>query len=56
MMPFINQYDWKEIEFPSHKKDLKTFELNDKSLARNILYVPYNSQEIRPAYVLKHNF
>ena len=24
--PFINQYNWKEIEFPSHKNDWKTFE------------------------------
>ena len=26
--PFINQYDWKEINFPSHKKDWK--KLNNK--------------------------
>ena len=22
--PFINQYDWKEIDFPSHQKDWKS--------------------------------
>ena len=24
--PFIDQYNWKEIDFPSHKKDWKKFE------------------------------
>ena len=28
--PFINQYDWKEIDFPPHQKDWKKFELNNK--------------------------
>ena len=35
--PFIDQYNWKEIDFPSHKKDRKNFELNNKSIALNIL-------------------
>ena len=48
--PFIDQYDWKEISFPSHKKHREKFELNKKSIALNILYVPYNSKEIRHAY------
>ena len=24
--PFINMYDWEDINFPSHKKDWNTFE------------------------------
>ena len=31
--PFIDQYDWKEINFPSHKKDWKKFESINKSVA-----------------------
>ena len=39
--PFINQYDWKEIGFSSHSpKDWKKFELNNKTIALNILSVP----------------
>ena len=38
--PFIAQYNWKEIDFLSHKKDWKEFESNKKSIAFNILYVP----------------
>ena len=54
MTPFIEQYDWKEIDFPSHKKDWKKFELNDKSIALNILYVSYNTEKIRHAYKSKY--
>ena len=51
--PFIEQYDWKEIDFPSHKKDWKKFELNNKSITLNVLYVPYNTEQIRHAYKTK---
>ena len=37
---FINQYNWKDIDFPSTGKDRKKFELNNKSIALNILYMP----------------
>ena len=53
--PFIYQYNWKEINFPSHKKEWKKFELNSKSIVLNILYVPYNTKEIRHAYKSKYN-
>ena len=33
----------------------KKFEKNNKMIATNILYVPYNSKQIRPAYISKHN-
>ena len=36
--PFIDQYNWKEIDFPSLEKDWKTFELNNRSIALNVLY------------------
>ena len=53
--PFIEQYDWKEIDFPSHKKDWKKFELNNKSIAINILYVPYKNEKIKYAYQPKYD-
>ena len=28
--PFIDQHNWKEIDFPSHSKDWKKFELKNK--------------------------
>ena len=54
--PFIDQYNWKEIDFPSHSKDWKKFEQNNKTIALNILFVPYNTKKIRLAYKSKHNF
>ena len=38
--PFIDQYDWKEIDFLSHRKDWKKFESSNKSIALHILHVP----------------
>ena len=37
--PFINNCNWKDIEFPSHSKDWRKFECNNKEIALNILYV-----------------
>ena len=53
---FINQYDWKEIEFLTHSKDWRKFESNNKTIALNILFALYNTEEIRFAYKSKHNF
>ena len=42
-MLFIDK--WKEINFPSHKKDWKKFESKNKSIVLNILDVPYNNEK-----------
>ena len=52
--PFIDNYNWKDIEFPSRWKDWKKFEQNNKTIALNILFVPYNTKEIKPAYISKY--
>ena len=33
------------MDFPSHSKDWKKFELNNKSIALNILYVSHNTEK-----------
>ena len=53
--PFIDQYNWSDIDFPPTSKDWKTFELNNELIALNILYVPYNTKKIHIAYKSKHN-
>ena len=53
--PFINQYSWNDIDFPSTGKDWKKFGLNNESIALNILYVPHNTGKIHLAYKPKHN-
>ena len=52
--PFIDQYNWKDINFPSTSKDRKKFELNNE-IALNILYVPHNTRKIQVAYKSKQN-
>ena len=53
--PFINQYNWNKIDFPSTGKDWQKFESNNKSIALNILYVPHNTGKICHAYKSKRN-
>ena len=53
--PFIDQYSWKDIDFPQHSKDWKKFESYNKLIALNILYVPYNTEKIRHPYKSKYN-
>ena len=50
--PFIDQYNWsvKEIDFPSHEQNRKKFELSNKAMVLNMLYVPHNTEEVRHAY------
>ena len=53
--PFIDQYNWNDIDFPSTGKDWKKFESNNESIALNILYVPHKTGKIHLAYKSKHN-
>ena len=53
--PFIEKYNWKDIDFPSARKDWNKFEINNNDVALNILYVPYNTNKIEIAYKSKHN-
>ena len=46
--PFINTCNWKDIKFPSHSNDSKKIEQNNRAIDLNILYVPYNTKQIRP--------
>ena len=51
---FIEEYNWKDIDFPSTSKDWKKLELNNE-VALNILYVPHNTKKIEIACKSKHN-
>ena len=53
--PFINNYKWNDINFPATKKGWNKFEVNNKNIAINILYVPYNTKKIEIAYKSKYN-
>ena len=50
----IPKYNWDGIDFPASIPDYKIFA--NPTIALNILYIPYNEQEIRPEYISKYNF
>ena len=52
--PFIEKYNWEDIDFPSTSKDWEKFECNNE-VALNILYVPYNIKKINIADKSKNN-
>ena len=54
-MSYISQHNCKDIDFPLHQKDWKKIEQNNKTIALNILFVPYNTEIIRLAYKLEYN-
>ena len=56
LKPYINQYNWKDIQFPSDKKDRKKFEQSNKEIALNVLFVPHNKKETELAYTSKYNY
>ena len=51
--PFIDQYNWKEIDFLSHSKNWKRFEQNNKGIALNILFVPHNTKKNKTCIQIK---
>ena len=53
--PFIENYNWNDINFPANKKDWNRFEVNNKNVALNILYVPFNTKKIEISYKSKYN-
>ena len=52
--PSIDQYNWKDIDFPARSNDWRKLELNNE-IALNILYVPHNTRKIHVAYKSMHN-
>ena len=52
--PFIDQYNWNEIYFPLHSIDWKKVQLNNTSVALNILYLPHQAKKVKHAYKSKH--
>ena len=53
---FIDQYNSKEADFPSHSNDWKKFEQDNRKIAVNILFALHKTKQIRHVYKSKHNF
>ena len=48
--PFIDNYNWNDFNLSAAKKDWNEFEVSNKNVVLNILYVPYNTKKIEIAY------
>ena len=53
--PFIDNYNWKGIDFPAGVKGWEKFEKNNKEVALNIMYTLPNTKERKLAYKSKYN-
>ena len=51
--PYINQYNWKDIKFPSDKEDWRKFEQNNKEIGLNVLFAPYKKRNRTSIYIKK---
>ena len=52
---FIDKYNCNDNNFPATRKDWNRFEVNNKNVALNILYVPFKTKKIEIAYKSKYN-
>ena len=55
LKPFINNYNWDNIQFPPNKKDYNRFEINNESTALNILHIQRNTENIKHSCKSKFN-
>ena len=53
--PYISKYNWEGIEFPAGPKDWEKLEQNNRTIALNISFVPYNTEIIRVSCRSKYN-
>ena len=56
LLDCVLQFNWDYIDFAAFISNCKIFEKNNEDIALNILYVPYNTEEIRSEYISKYNF
>ena len=57
LLKYAYKLDWNGINFPAFTTNYKIFEKNNKDIALNIFYVPYEEEEeILMYYLSNHNF
>ena len=52
--PFISNLNWENINLPPQEQDYKTFEMNNKSIALNVLHAD-NEEKITQYYKSEFN-
>ena len=55
LTPFVQNYNWKDINFPSEQKDWRTFEKNIRDFALNIMSAHNTKKKLNILYRSQHN-
>ena len=56
LKPFMGQLWMEKYWFSGNFKRLENFEQDNKTIALNILFVPYNTKQITRSYISKNNY
>ena len=52
----VHCFNWHDITFPASYEDYTTFERLNSDVALNVLYVPFEEQNVCPEYISNRNF
>ena len=55
IIPFINKYNWKGINYTSKIDDWETFEKNNPTIALNILYILKKKKHVQLIPIVTNN-
>ena len=55
-LDIYSTFNWKNIDFVASYEDYATFERLNSDIALNVLYVPFNEENICPEYTSNRNF
>ena len=55
-LDIYSTFNWQNIDFPASYEDYATFERLNSDIALNILYVPFNEENVCPEYISNRNF
>ena len=55
-LDIYSSFNWHSIDFPASCQDYATFERSNSDIALNILYVPFEEQNVLPEYISNRNF
>ena len=56
MRLYCDIFSWYGINFPASYEDYETFERLNSDIALNILYVPFEEENVLPEYISNRNF
>lgn len=53
--PYRNQYEWNKKKLSAESKDWEKFQINNKTVAFNVLFSRHNNEELKQEYISNYN-